>query len=384
MSASPLVPLGAVLKLERDELRVEPLSMYRLAGIYSFGRGIFEREPVSGAVTSYKTLFRLHEDQFVVSRLNGWEGAVAVVGPDTAGCFVSNEYPTYAVDSEQLASSYLRWLCRWPRFWDSLVPRGSMVRRKRVHPEQVLAVEIRLPSLAQQLRVAAALDRNMTRLGNVKCAIGASSSEMYLASLPQVAGAFLEAEPHDRIAIGRLADIVSDIVHPGDDQAPASSFVGLQHIESHTGRRTGEAPLGAEKGRKFRFRPGDVLYGYLRPYLNKVWVADRHGLCSVDQYVLRPSKLIRPGLLGHLLRSRTTLEQARELTHSLQLPRLRSGLLASISVPWIPPAEQEAVEARLDSLASQFVTLAALRRRQDEAVRALSATILNQAFAGLT
>ena len=40
-------------------------------------------------------------------------------------------------------------------------------------------------------------------------------------------------------------------------------------------------------GRKPRFYRGDILYGYLRPYLNKVWIAEFDGLCSVDQYVYR-------------------------------------------------------------------------------------------------
>ena len=44
------------------------------------------------------------------------------------------------------------------------------------------------------------------------------------------------------------------------------------------------------------------------------------------------------------------------------LPRLRSGLLASITVPWIPQPDQAALEARLDALVSQFVTLASESR----------------------
>ena len=90
-------------------------------------------------------------------------------------------------------------------------------------------------------------------------------------------------------------------------------------------------PLESVKGRKFRFRPGDVVYGYLRPYQNKVWVADRHGLCSVDQYVLRPVLASRLRYLPtpFVVEECSTLRW--NLTHRLQLPRLRSGLLSSIA-----------------------------------------------------
>jgi hypothetical protein len=138
------------------------------------------------------------------------------------------------------------------------------------------------------------------------------------------------------------------------------------------------------KGRKFRFRPGDVLYGYLRPYLNKVWVADRHGLCSVDQYVLRPRDGVDGALLAHCLRGRQVLNRAIELTHSLQLPRLRSGLLAALNVPVVAEGVAAPLAARLDGVRDQIVRATAVRRRQQDLVRALVPSALNEAFAALS
>jgi type I restriction enzyme S subunit len=153
--SAPTVPLAKVLKLSRDEVQMEPDRTYRTAGIYSFGRGLFARAPITGAETKYKSLFRLHEGQFVLSRLNGWEGAVAVVPAAFDGYCVSQEYPTFEVVRDCAEPDYLQWLCQWDRFWDLLVPRGSMVRRKRVHPDRLLAVEVPMPSLPEQRRLAA-------------------------------------------------------------------------------------------------------------------------------------------------------------------------------------------------------------------------------------
>ena len=63
--------------------------------------------------------------------------------------------------------------------------------------------------------------------------------------------------------------------------------MGLEHVEPQTGRRIGSIPidLATMTGRKARFLPGDIVYGYLRPYLNKVWIAAFEGFCWVDQYV---------------------------------------------------------------------------------------------------
>lgn len=164
-SEYPLRALGEVLKVERDEVAVEPTASYRLAGMYSFGRGIFERGSVEGADMSYRSLFRLHEHQLVMSRLNGWEGAVAIVGEDIAGAFVSNEYPTFSARDGAADPSYLAHLCRWPDFWHALRARargmGSDVgaRRLRVHPDHLLDVEVPLPDMDEQQRVASRLRR---------------------------------------------------------------------------------------------------------------------------------------------------------------------------------------------------------------------------------
>ncbi len=154
-----LVPLGDVLTDQREEVVLQPGETYRTAGIYSFGRGIFERTRILGADTSYQSLFRLRENQFVLSRLNGWEGAVDVVASDVDGCLVSNEFPSFAIDSDRADPGYLRWIARWPRFWEQLIPRGSMVRRKRVQTAQLFEVRIPLPPIDEQRRVASRLDR---------------------------------------------------------------------------------------------------------------------------------------------------------------------------------------------------------------------------------
>ena len=69
--------------------------------------------------------------------------------------------------------------------------------------------------------------------------------------------------------------------------------MGLEHIEPNSGRRIGSLTidLGSLTGRKPTFRRGQIVYGYLRPYLNKVWVAEFDGYSSVDQFAfdVRPA-----------------------------------------------------------------------------------------------
>ena len=161
-----------------------------------------------------------------------------------------------------------------------------------------------------------------------------------------------------------------DIVHPRDRPHGEATFVGLEHIESNTGRRIGAKPIRLEGlvGRKARFYPGDIVYGYLRPYLNKVWLADFEGYCSVDQYVFQVDRnLADPGYVAHFLRSSTFLSMAPIHLTPGQLPRIRTEEVLGVQF-WLPPLlEQQriAAELRTESRLVDDLRVAARARRAE-------------------
>lgn len=152
------------------------------------------------------------------------------------------------------------------------------------------------------------------------------------------------------VALGDVLEIKNDIVHPRDKPHGIAMFVGLEHIERDTGIRIGSKTLDLSEmtGRRARFEEGDIVYGYLRPYLNKVWIAEFDGLCSVDQYVLR----VKPGFdrnyVAHYLRSAEFLKTAPVDLAPGQLPRIRSGEITATPIPLPPLDEQRRIAAILD------------------------------------
>jgi hypothetical protein len=160
VSRYPMVELGTVAKPIFDEVRVDIDAEYDPVGVYSFGRGLFRRARIAGSETSYKSFHRLAADQLVVSRLNAWEGALAVANEEFAGCVVSPEFPVFALDAIRVDRDYMAWLCRWPAVWDSMsgVTRGSMVRRKRINVVDILGISLPLPDIEEQVRTAGRLN----------------------------------------------------------------------------------------------------------------------------------------------------------------------------------------------------------------------------------
>jgi type I restriction enzyme S subunit len=110
-------------------------------------------------------------------------------------------------------------------------------------------------------------------------------------------------------------------------------FVGLDNIESHTGRILGKELLGPEKGGKHISSPGQVMYNGLRPALNKVLVTPFPLLSSLKQFVLIPVKPLAVELLGVLLRSDIVLNQACRSLKSLEMPNVNISDFFDFAVP---------------------------------------------------
>lgn len=157
---------------------------------------------------------------------------------------------------------------------------------------------------------------------------------------------------------GTLRDVLvprNEIVHPRDEPTGGGVFVGLEHIEPGTGRRVGSLPIRLEDltGRKARFHPNDIVYGYLRPYLNKVWVADFDGYSSVDQYVFEVDGAV-PEYVAAFLRSPEFLAKAPVSETPGQLPRIRLDEI--LAVPIVLPSVED--QGRIAAqLAAQLATV---------------------------
>ena len=83
-----------------------------------------------------------------------------------------------------------------------------------------------------------------------------------------------------RTRLGEVAE--SSRYRASPAEMPDIRYVGLEHIEPQTMRLLGTRFAREVRSSCMRFSKGDVLYGKMRPYLNKVWVADFDGICSAE------------------------------------------------------------------------------------------------------
>lgn len=372
-----------VLTLVRRPVEVDPAKTYREIGIRSFGKGIFHKEPVAGATLGSKRVFEIHPGELVFSNVFAWEGAVAVSTDAEQGMIGSHRFMTYQVKPEIADRHYLKYYFQSEQGL-TLIRRaspGSAGRNKTLGIDAFAAQEVTLPAVETQRRIARLLDTQLTAGSELEAA-ARQKSVVLPAALPDLIDLVIDRFVASRLAVSELVEIVSDTVHPGDDPGDAREFVGLEHIAQHLGVKIASRPVGMETGRKFRFRSGDVLYGYLRPYQNKVWIASHGGLCSVEQFVLRCDSAEVGRYLGYVLRGQRVLTQVRAATNNLQLPRLSSKSLLRLEIP-VPPTEKlQAVLETLDTINDRLVRTWHLSKEASRLAGALPEALLNAAFSG--
>jgi type I restriction enzyme S subunit len=259
--------------------------------------------------------------------------------------------------------------------------------RDKLNQTVAQTIPIPLPPLSEQRRIAAILTEQMAVIEQARAA-----AEAELASAEALTAAYLrdvfESENLQQWKPVPLGDVLirsTEIVHPYDKPSGPAVFVGLEHIESGTGIRLGEVPLEMSEltGRKPTFYKGQIVYGYLRPYLNKVWIAEFDGLCSVDQYVYSvvPS-LADTEFVAWYMRSPVYMERSPLGSNTSQLPRIRADEVASVEVNLPPLDEQRKIVTQISEYLAETYDLCVSLKEGLEAINQLPAALLRRAFNG--
>lgn len=134
--------------------------------------------------------------------------------------------------------------------------------------------------------------------------------------------------------LNEVIDKQSETIDP-TQQTGDVFYVGLENIESNTGKIVGN-PLtqySTIKSNKNVYKKGDILYGKLRPNLNKVYLAQEDGICSTDILVFRCKDLELNKYFSYYLRTKNFNDEVIKTVSGQQLPRTKWSLIENIKVP---------------------------------------------------
>jgi len=152
-------------------------------------------------------------------------------------------------------------------------------------------------------------------------------------------------------------------------------YIGLEHLDS------GEIAIkrfgnGCEvRSSKNKFYPGDILYGKLRPYLDKAALINFEGISSTDLLVLVcDKKEILPEYLIHILHLPEFVNFAISTTTGTNHPRTSWEALKTFKVPLISLLEQQEIAEILQTIDQKIE----IEKKKKELYEELFKTMLNK------
>jgi type I restriction enzyme M protein len=160
---------------------------------------------------------------------------------------------------------------------------------------------------------------------------------------------------HPKKTVSEFCIISNEKDNPQRNPDKKYIYIGLEHIESNTGKITLNTEFGKNiLSTKNKFKKGDILYGKLRPYLNKVAEPNFDGICSTDILVLKTGV---PSLLKYALRSDDFVKQTSDLMGGISLPRIKPKDFLNQKISFPPISEQKNMVMQIEKIETKIAEL---------------------------
>ena len=159
-------------------------------------------------------------------------------------------------------------------------------------------------------------------------------------------------------------------------------YIGLEHIEKNIGKLTSQCGIEEIKTIKNKFKSGEILYGKLRPNLNKVYLAREEGVCSTDILVLKTRKNCNAKFLTQLMLGSDFVNTMSENTNGVNLPRVSTKFILEYKINLPPIEEQHQIVQEIESRLSVADKMEQSIQESLQKAEALRQSILKKAFCG--
>ncbi len=177
-----------------------------------------------------------------------------------------------------------------------------------------------------------------------------------------------------------MCDLIADPVRPGT--RPDALYLGLEHLASGRLVRIGGGQASNMRSTTSAFQSNDVLYGKLRPYLDKAVLADKPGVCTTELLVLRTKEDVDPRFFAAVVHSPHFVEYAVAGTTGVQHPRTSWAHIREFLAPALSLAEQRHVADMLWLVHEAISQSEAITRETQALKRAAMQTLFTSGLRG--
>lgn len=253
-------------------------------------------------------------------------------------------------------------------------------------------VEIPLPPISEQQRIVNRIESLFAKLDRAKELIENTLAQFEQNKMAILHKAFtgeltakwrkennIDLSSWKKCELKEVFKVVKDKYNPQTENQIVN-YIGLENIETSKGIIS-KNNSSEVKSIKTKFKKDDVLYGKLRPYLNKHDVVNFDGICSTDILVFRFNDINTAKYINYYFNLPMFIQYAVENSSGINLPRVSEKTISKykISLPTIE--EQQEIINILDKLLAKYNKIKNLEQ-QLEKIELLKKAILAKAFRG--
>ncbi len=239
--------------------------------------------------------------------------------------------------------------------------------------------EISFPQLTEQKRIVSILDEAFEKIEKAKMNTEKNVQnakeffEAYLNTIFYAKRNTWENKPLNEIAV----------TEKNQKKNTNLPYVGMEDIESGTGAFLGSDIPHKVKSSTFHFNSKHILYGRLRPYLNKVLLPDFEGHCSTEIFPIRVNNLVMKKLLFYWFLSSESVKKINNTTTGARMPRANMKEVFNFVIQYPSSmSDQQAVVNKLDNLFEEAIQLGKTYEQKIVLLEELKKSILHKAFSG--
>ena len=171
--------LKRILKPISRRLKKAPDQTYKLLTVRYYGRGVALRSELLGKELNGNNWFQVAAGDLIFSKIDARHGAFGIVPSELDGAVVSNEFPTFLIESDRVSPTFLVTVLSSIQFYSQVeaIVAGA-TRRRRLEPEQLLEMSLPLPDPEHQKRIAVAIEENQMTLRNASAQLECLKAEV--------------------------------------------------------------------------------------------------------------------------------------------------------------------------------------------------------------
>lgn len=374
-----LKPFDEVLQIRKrknpgklEKLYTISMELVPESGIYCGYRPLKENEVVP---PTYCESGDILLPKITPSVENGKQGIVPII-PSGYAFATSEVYPL--VTSDYLTNIFMFYLLKLRLFRKPLI--DSMVGttgRQRVPKDSLSSLSFPIPPLPEQQKIAGILSTanetiqmvndQITQTEHLKKGVmqtlltkGIGHTKFKMTEVGEI------PEEWDVRELHQVAKPRKEIVKPSEFML--AHYVGLENISTGQLKISSNGDVSHLRSPKYKFNRGDLLYGKLRPYLDKVALADKDGVCSTDIIPIM-SENVNSRFLAYVLHSYSFLNFVESTISGTNHPRTNWDQMSNFKIKYPPLVEQQkiaeilsTVDSKLDLLSKKKELLEKLKK----------------------